>query len=208
MPIRRCCRRSASAEQLTKSQYQFTLQSPDTKELYDAAPKLESKLRSDPRVANLLQDVTSDLLIKNPQIDVKINRDRASTLGITAAQVEDALYTAYGARQISTIYAPSNTYRVVTELQPEYQADPSVLSMLYVRSNGGQLVPLNAVAQFSPSLGPLTINHLGQLPAVTISFNLRPGVALGDAVNAREQGGARDAAAGYVHQFSGNGAGV
>jgi HAE1 family hydrophobic/amphiphilic exporter-1 len=170
--------------QLTKSQYQFTLQSPDTKELYDAAPKLESKLRSDPRVSNLLQDVTSDLLIKNPQIDVKINRDRASTLGITAQQVEDALYTAYGARQISTIYAPSNTYRVVTELQPQYQADPLVLSMLYVRSTGGQLVPLNAVAQFSPSLGPLTINHLGQLPAVTVSFNLRPGVALGDAVNA------------------------
>jgi HAE1 family hydrophobic/amphiphilic exporter-1 len=170
--------------QLTKSQYQFTLQSPDTKELYDVAPKLESKLRSDPRVSNLLQDVTSDLLIKNPQIDVKINRDRASTLGITAAQVEDALYTAYGARQISTIYAPANTYRVVTELQPKYQADPSVLSMLYVRSASGQLVPLEAVAQFSPSLGPLTINHLGQLPAVTVSFNLRPGVALGDAVNA------------------------
>jgi HAE1 family hydrophobic/amphiphilic exporter-1 len=170
--------------QLTKSQYQFTLQSPDTKELYDAAPKLESKLRSDPRVVNLLQDVTSDLLIKNPQIDVKINRDRASTLGITASQIEDALYTAYGARQISTIYAPSNTYRVVTELQPQFQADPSVLSMLYVRSSGGQLVPLNAVAEFSPSLGPLTINHLGQLPAVTLSFNLRPGVALGDAVDA------------------------
>jgi HAE1 family hydrophobic/amphiphilic exporter-1 len=128
--------------------------------------------------------VTSDLQIKNPQIDVKINRDRASTLGISAGQVEDALYTAYGARQISTIYAPANTYRVVTELQPKYQADPSVLSMLYVRSTGGQLVPLNAVAQFSPSLGPLTINHLGQLPAVTVSFNLRPGVALGDAVNA------------------------
>ncbi len=170
--------------QLTKSQYQFTLQSPDTKELYDAAPKLESKLRTDPRVMILVQDVTSDLLIKNPQIDVKINRDRASTLGITAAQVEDALYTAYGARQISTIYAPSNTYRVVTELQPEFQTDSSVLSMLYVRSSSGQLVPLNAVAEFNPSLGPLTINHLGQLPAVTVSFNLRPGVALGDAVNA------------------------
>jgi HAE1 family hydrophobic/amphiphilic exporter-1 len=172
---------------LTKSQYQFTLQSPDTKELYDAAPKLESKLRSDPRVTGLLQDVTSDLQIKNPQIDVKINRDRASTLGITAGQVEDALYTAYGARQVSTIYAPANTYRVVTELQPEYQADPSVLSMLYIRSSGGQLVPLNAVAQFSPSLGPLTINHLGQLPAVTLSFNLRPGVALGQAVNTVNQ---------------------
>ena len=170
--------------QLTKSQYQFTLQSPDTKELYESSPKLESRLKTDPRVRNLLQDVTSDLLIKNPQIDVNINRDRASSLGISAEQVEDALYTAYGARQISTIYAPSNTYRVITELQPEYQADPSVLSMLYVRSSGGALVPLNSVAQFTPSLGPLTINHLGQLPAVTLSFNLRPGVALGDAVNA------------------------
>ncbi len=170
--------------QLTKSQYQFTLQSPETKELYDASPKLESKLKTDPRVSNLLQDVTSDLLIKNPQIDIKIDRDRASVLGITAEQVEDALYTAYGARQISTIYAPSNTYRVITELQGPYQADPSVLSMLYVRSSSGALVPLNAVARFTPSLGPLAINHLGQLPAVTVSFNLRPGVALGDAVNA------------------------
>jgi HAE1 family hydrophobic/amphiphilic exporter-1 len=169
--------------QLTKSQYQFTLQSPDTKELYDVAPKLESKLKTDPRVRNLLQDVTSDLLIKNPQINVEINRDRASSLGITAQQVEDALYTAYGMRQISTIYAPSNTYRVITELQGPYQADPSVLSMLYVRSSSGALVPLNAVARFTPSLGPLTINHLGQLPAVTLSFNLRPGVALGQAVD-------------------------
>jgi len=169
--------------QLTKSQYQFTLQSPDTKELYDVAPKLESKLKTDPRVRNLLQDVTSDLLIKNPQINVDINRDRASSLGITAQQVEDALYTAYGMRQISTIYAPSNTYRVITELQGPYQTDPSVLSMLYVRSSSGALVPLNAVARFTPDLGPLTINHLGQLPAVTLSFNLRPGVALGQAVD-------------------------
>jgi hydrophobic/amphiphilic exporter-1 (mainly G- bacteria), HAE1 family len=170
--------------QLTKSQYQFTLQSPDTKELYEVAPKLESKLRSDARVTNLVQDVTSDLLIKNPQINVEINRDRASSLGITAQQIEDALYTAYGARQVSTIYAPSNTYRVITELQVPYQNDPAVLSMLYVRSTSGQLVPLNAVAQFTPGLGPLTINHLGQLPAVTISFNLRPGIALGPAVDA------------------------
>jgi HAE1 family hydrophobic/amphiphilic exporter-1 len=170
--------------QLTKSQYQFTLQSPDTKELYDVSPKLESKLRDDPRVKNLIQDVTSDLLIKNPQINVEINRDRASSLGITANQLEDALYTAYGARQVSTIYAPSNTYRVITELQAPYQDDPSVLSMLYLRSSGGQLVPLNAVAKFTPTLGPLMINHLGQLPAVTISFNLRPGIALGPAVDA------------------------
>ncbi|HVO43550.1 MAG TPA: efflux RND transporter permease subunit [Aggregatilineales bacterium] len=169
--------------QLTKSQYQFTMQSPDTKELYEVAPKFEARLRQDPRVSNLLQDVTSDLLIKNPQVNVEIDRDRASTLGITAEQVEDALYTAYGQRQISTIYAPSNTYRVITELRPQYQADPSVLSMLYVRSMSGQLVPLNAVAKFTPTLGPLTINHLGQLPSVTVSFNLRPGIALGQAVD-------------------------
>jgi HAE1 family hydrophobic/amphiphilic exporter-1 len=170
--------------QLTKSQYQFTLQSPDNKELYDVSPTLESKLRSDPRVRNLIQDVTSDLLIKNPQINIDINRDRASSLGLNANQIEDALYTAYGARQVSTIYAPSNTYRVITELETPYQNDPAVLSMLYVRSSGGLLVPLDAVAKFVPNLGPLAINHLGQLPAVTISFNLRPGVALGPAVDA------------------------
>jgi HAE1 family hydrophobic/amphiphilic exporter-1 len=169
--------------QLTKSQYQFTLQSPDTKTLYDISPTFESKLRTDPRVKDLLQDVTSDLLIRNPQVNVEIDRDRASTLGITAGQVEDALYTAYGQRQISTIYAPSNTYRVITELQPQFQGEPSVLTMLYVRASSGQLVPLNAVAHFTPTLGPLTITHLGQLPAVTMSFNLRPGVALGQAVD-------------------------
>ena len=170
--------------QLTKSQYQFTLQAPDTNELYQDAPKLEAKLRSDPQLQQLLQDVTSDLQITNPQVNVDIDRDKASALGVTAKQVEDALYTAYGQRQISTIYAPNNAYRVITELQNQYQLDPSALSMLYVRSSTGQLVPLNAVARLTRSLGPLTINHLGQLPAVTISFNLRPGVSLGDAVNA------------------------
>ncbi len=170
--------------QLTKSQYQFTLQAPDTSELYQDAPRLEAKLRSDPQLQKLLQDVTSDLQITNPQVNVDIDRDKASALGVTANQVEDALYTAYGQRQISTIYAPNNAYRVITELENQYQLDPSALSMLYVRSSNGQLVPLNAVARLTRTLGPLTINHLGQLPAVTISFNLRPGVSLGDAVNA------------------------
>ncbi len=122
--------------------------------------------------------------IKNPQVNVDIDRDKASSLGVNAQQVEDALYSAYGQRQISTIYAPNNAYRVITELQNQYQLDPSALSMLYVRSSNGQLVPLNAVAKLTRTVGPLTINHLGQLPAVTISFNLRPGVSLGDAVNA------------------------
>ena len=176
---------------LTKSQYQFTLQTPDTKELYSYAPKLENKLRSDPQLRNMLQDVTSDLYITNPQVNVEIDRDKASALGVTAEQIEDALYTAYGQRQISTIYAPNNAYRVITELENQYQMDPSALSMLYIRSSNGngqngagQLVPLNAVAKLTRTVGPLTINHLGQLPAVTLSFNLRPGVALGDAVNA------------------------
>src|SRR5439155_767369 len=132
----------------------------------------------------LTQDVTSDLQIKNPQVNVDIDRDKASSLGVTAQQVEDALYSAYGQRQVSTIYAPNNAYRVITELENQYQLDPSALSMLYVRSSSGQLVPLNAVAKLTRTVGPLTINHLGQLPAVTVSFNLRPGVSLGDAVNA------------------------
>jgi HAE1 family hydrophobic/amphiphilic exporter-1 len=168
---------------LTKSQYQFTLQSPDTKVLYDAAPKLEARLHTDPKLQGLLQDVTSDLQITNPQVDVRIDRDKASALGVTAQQIEDALYTAYGQRQLSTIYAPSNTYRVVMELLDQYQRDPSALSMLYVRSSSGQLVPLNTVATLTKTLGPLSINHLGQLSAVTLSFNLRPGVSLGDAVD-------------------------
>jgi HAE1 family hydrophobic/amphiphilic exporter-1 len=165
--------------QLTKSQYQFTLQSPDTKDLYENAPKLEAELRK----SALLQDVTSDLLMKNPQVNIEINRDKAAKLGVTATQVEDAMYTAYSSRQISTIYAPNNAYRVVMELQPQYQADPSALALLYIRNKTGQLVPLYTVANITRSLGPMAINHLGQLPAVTVSFDLRPGVALGDAVD-------------------------
>ena len=169
---------------LTKSQYQFTLQDPDTDELYQYAPKFETKLRNDPQLRKLLQDVTSDLQIKNPQVNVQIDRDKASALGITASQIEDALNTAYSQRQVSTIYAPNNAYRVITETQDQYQSEPSLLSLLYVHSSSGQLVPLNTVAKLTYNVGPLSINHLGQLPAVTISFNLRPGVSLGDAVDA------------------------
>ncbi|MEW6387356.1 MAG: efflux RND transporter permease subunit [Thermodesulfobacteriota bacterium] len=165
---------------LTKSQYQLTLQSPDIKELYHYAPLLEEKMRTLPG----LIDVTSDLQIKNPQVNVVINRDKAATLGVTAQQIEDALYYAYGSRQISTIYAPNNEYDVILELEPRYQMDPAALQWLYVRSSSGQQVPLDTLAALTRGLGPLTINHLGQLPAVTISFNLKPGSALGDAVAA------------------------
>ena len=169
--------------QLTKSQYQFTLQSPDTKELYQHTAELEAKMHQIPG----LQDVTSDLQIKNPQVNVEIDRYKASALGVSAEQVEDTLYDAYGSRQISTILTPINQYQVIVELLPQYQMDPSALSMLYIRSSSGQLVPLNTVAKLSRGVGPLSVNHLGQLPSVTISFNLRPGVALGDAVAAVEK---------------------
>ena len=165
---------------LTKSQYQFTLQGPDTDELYRYASILEAKMRE----LTGFQDVTSDLQIKNPQVNIEILRDRASALGITANQIEDALYSGYGSREISTIYTPTNQYQVILELLPQYQMDPSFLSMLYIRSSTGQLIPLNAVARLSTNVGPLTVNHLGQLPSVTLSFNLRPGVSLGDAVAA------------------------
>ncbi|HJT52343.1 MAG TPA: efflux RND transporter permease subunit [Candidatus Angelobacter sp.] len=166
--------------QLTKSQYQFTLQSPDTAELYQVAPQLEQRLRGLPQ----LQDVTSDLQIKNPQVTVQIDRDKAAALNVDPRTVEDALYSAYGSRQISTIFAPNNQYKVIMELQPQFQLDPGALSMLYVHSRTGQLAPLGSVASFKKDVGPLTVTHLGQLPAVTLSFNLRPGVALGDAIAA------------------------
>ena len=127
--------------------------------------------------------MTSDLQISNPQVNVEIDRDKASALGVTAGQIEDALYTAYGSRQISTIFAPNNQYQVIMELEPAYQLDPSALSMLYIRSSGGRLVPLNTVANITKGVGPLTVNHLGQITAVTLSFNLRPGVSLSEAVD-------------------------
>jgi HAE1 family hydrophobic/amphiphilic exporter-1 len=169
--------------QLTKSQYQFTLQSPDTDELYAGSEKLEARLRTLP----LLQDVASDLQIKNPEVSVEVDRNRASALGVSAQQVEDALYTAYGSRQISTIYAPNNQYQVIMEVQPQYQMDQQAMSLLYIRSKNGQLVPLSAVSRIVPDVGPLTVNHLGQIPSVTVSFNLRPGASLGDAVTAVDQ---------------------
>ncbi len=169
--------------QLTKSLYQFTLQGSDTTELYRYAPLIESKFRALPG----LQDVTSDLQIASPQVFVEIDRDKASALGVNATQIENALYDAYGSRQVSTIYTATNEYWVILELEPQYQRDPFALSLLYIRSATGQLVPLSAVAKLTRSVGPLTVTHLGQLPSVTISFNLKPGVALGDAVNQIEE---------------------
>ena len=167
----------------TKSQYQYALQGPDISELYRYAPLLEAKLKDLPG----FQDVTSDLQLKNPQISVSINRDKASALGLSVLQIEQALGSAYSSRQVSTIYAPNNDYQVILELQPQYQTDPSALSLLYIRSATGNLVPLSTVVSLDRTVGPMSVNHLGQLPAVTLSFNLAPGKALGDALNEVEK---------------------
>jgi len=175
------------------------MQSPDIAVLDSAAQKMEARMRT---LAEL-QDVTSDLQIANPQVNVQIDRERAATLGVTAQQVEAALYDAYGSRQVSTIYTPNNQYVVIMELKPEFQRDVNALSMLYIRSQQGALVPLSAVATITQNVGPLAITHAGQLPSVTISFNTRPGVALGTATAAVEAAAAEVVPARVTTSFSG-----
>ena len=163
---------------LTKALYQYTLQATDLRELYRWGPIVFDKMRTLPG----FQDVNTDLQIMSPQVTVDIDRDKASAFGVSAEQIESALYSAYGSRQVSTIYTPTNQYWVILELDPAYQRDPTELSLLHVRAQSGKLVPLNSVARLTPTIGPLTITHLGQLPSVTISFNLARGVSLSQAV--------------------------
>jgi HAE1 family hydrophobic/amphiphilic exporter-1 len=171
----------------SKSEYQFTLTSSDLGALYDAAASLETRMQEIPG----LTDVTSDLQIRNPQVQVEIARDRAAALGIDVNQIESALYNAYGARQVSTIYTPNDQYWVVMELLPEYQRDLSALNLLHITGREGVSVPLGSLAKVAPGTGPLTVNHSGQLPSVTLSFNLEPGTALGTAVE-RVEAAARE----------------
>ncbi len=161
----------------TQSPYQLTLQDADQNEIYHWVPILLEKMRALPGFMN----VTSDLQIASPQINVEIDRDRAQTFGVTPDQIQNALFTAYGTRQASTIYTSSNEYQVILEVEPQYQRNQEALSKLYVRSAKGALVPLDSVVKLERSVGPLSVNHYGQLPAATISFNLIPGFALGDA---------------------------
>jgi HAE1 family hydrophobic/amphiphilic exporter-1 len=175
---------------LSKALYQFSLQDTDTKELYHWSPILMNKIAA---LTNVFQDVTSDLLVANPQVMVEIDRDKSSALGVTAGQIENALYDAYGERQSSTIYTDINEYWVILEVEPQFQRDPDALGQLYINSsvtdsNGlPRRVPLNAVARLTRNLGPMSISHVGQLPSVTISFNLVPGVSLGTAVEQVEK---------------------
>jgi HAE1 family hydrophobic/amphiphilic exporter-1 len=165
--------------QLSKSLYQFTLQSTNLDDLYQAINAMFEKMKR----MDGLQDVTTDLQLASPQLNVKIDRAKASSLGITAEQIEMALGNAYGTRQVSTIYAANNDYQVIMELLPEYQQGLDDLSILYVRSANGSLIPLDALARLERTVGPLTISHLGQFPSATVSFNLRPGVSLGQKVS-------------------------
>lgn len=184
---------------VAKSLYQFTLQSTDVAALYPAAQQLEARLRTLPE----LEDVTSDLQIRNPQVNLQIDRDRASALGVSSQQIEEALYNAFGSRQVSTIYTPDNQYWVILELLPERQRDVAALQQLHIRAASGDLVPLGAVATMTPGLGPLSVNHSGQVPCVTLSFNLKPGVALGSGVDLVERTAREVLPSSVITNFSG-----
>jgi HAE1 family hydrophobic/amphiphilic exporter-1 len=164
----------------TRTQYVYTLQGLRLEELYEWAPRLEERLQRLPQ----LQDVNTDLQLDSPVVQVNVDRDRATALGVSVEQVRQALFSAFGARQISTIYGQANAYPVILEALPEDQRDESGLAKLYIRSNTGRLVPLSAMATIERRSGPLNVSHQGQLPAVVIGFNTAPGVALGDAVAA------------------------
>jgi hydrophobic/amphiphilic exporter-1 (mainly G- bacteria), HAE1 family len=169
--------------QFTTSVYQMTLQSVNLKDIYDWTPKVTQKIQTLPGFV----DVSSDLLIASPQVRIDIDRDRALSLGVTPEQIQNALYSSYGDRQVSNIYAPANQYSVILEVQPEYQRSPEALEKLYVRSSRGQLVPLDEVASVVRTVGPLSVNHFGQIPASTVSFNLKPGFSLGEAAQRIDQ---------------------
>src|SRR5215468_8198091 len=186
---------------ISKSEYQYTLQSSDTQLLYDIAPKLRDKIAE----IDGLRDVTTDLYIKSPQMTVEIDREKAGVYGITIDQIRQELFNAFGARQVATIYTPTNDYQVILESQPRFQADPSQLQNIFVKTNvsgaagtgtgpgagiagtgvpSGTAIPLSAVTHIVPAVGPMQVNHQGNQPAVTISFNLAPGYSLGQAVDA------------------------
>ncbi len=182
-----------------KTAYDFTLQGPDTQDLFVQAQKLEREMARLPG----LVDVTTDLQIKNPQVRLAIDRDRAAVTGLNAAAIEAALYDAYGPRWVSTIYAPTAQYKVLLELLPEYQKYADSLSQLYFKTPDNNLVPLASFAKINANAGPQSVNHSGQLPSVTVSFNLKPGVALGDAVDEVEQTAERVLPANITTSFQG-----
>jgi len=164
---------------LNKSQYQYTLQSNDTQDLYRITPQLRDKIAQIPG----LLDVTTDLYVKNPQVTVEVDREKSAVYGVSVDQVRQELYNAFGSRQVATIYTPANDYQVILETKPEFQQSPDDLNRIFLKTTNGTAVPLSAVTHFVRTVGPLQVNHQGQQPAVTISFNLAPGFSLGQAVD-------------------------
>jgi HAE1 family hydrophobic/amphiphilic exporter-1 len=169
----------AIGSRLSSAQWQFTLQSTDLDSLYQFGSIMEEKIRSIPALA----DVKSDLQMRKPKLEITIDRDKAASHGLTVEQIQEAFYSAYGSRQVSTIYTASTFYYVILEVAPEFRQEPSSLATLYIKSNRGELVPLTTVASIRQTVSPLTINHSGQIPSATISFNLKPGSAIGTAID-------------------------
>ena len=184
---------------VTKSVYQFSMQTPDKDELYAGAAALVKAMEQMPGV----EDVASDVAVNTPQVNVTIDRDKSAAMGVNANQIENTLYDAYGQRWVSTIYGSANEYKVLLELLPQYQADPRALSMLYFKNANGRLIPLDTVARIVTETGPQTINHYGELPAATVSFNLQPGAALGDMVSRIQDIATDQLPAGISTQFQG-----
>jgi HAE1 family hydrophobic/amphiphilic exporter-1 len=184
---------------MQKSGYDYTLYGPDTQELYDLAPKFE---RAVARIPGLV-DVSSDLQIRTPRVNIVLDRDRAAALNLNWNNVSNTLYDAFGPRIASTIYSPVNQYRVLLEMNPEYQKFTDGLEMIYLKSDTGQLVPLKAVASLKTDAGPQSIPHSGQLPSVTISFALRPGTSLGEATDAIEEAAKQNLPATITGAFQG-----
>ena len=205
--------------QVSKSLYQYSMQSPDREQLYDTVQKLVKRLGSEPG----LEDLTSDLAIASPQVSVDIDRDKAAALGVTANAIESAFYDAYGTKWVSTIYGSVNEYKVLLELDPKYQSDPTAMSMLYFKATpgttapvanapsnaavptpGGIVVPLDTLAHAKEGLGPQAVNHFGQLPSVTVSFGLAPGASLGDVLSRVQKAADETLPSGVVGSFQGS----
>jgi multidrug efflux pump len=170
-------------DRVSRTQYQYSLESPNLVELNTWAPRLVERLRARPE----LRDVASDQQDQGLETSVRIDRNTASRLGITPQMIDDALYNAFGQRQIATIFTQLNQYRVVLEVKPEFRQEPAALNQIYLRSSSGGQVPLSTFTRFEERASPLLVSHQGQFPAVTVSFNLAPGASLGEAVDAIEQ---------------------
>ncbi|HEX4348257.1 MAG TPA: efflux RND transporter permease subunit [Vicinamibacterales bacterium] len=204
--------------QVSKSLYQYSMQSPDRQQLYSTVEQLVKRLGAEPG----LEDLTSDLAIASPQVSIDIDRDKAAALGVTANAIESAFYDAYGTKWVSTIYGSVNEYKVLLELDPKYQADPTAMSMLYFKATpgtsavatnapsnapvaplGGIVVPLDTLAKAKEELGPQAVNHFGQLPSVTVSFGLAPGASLGDVLSRVQKDADETLPSGVVGSFQG-----